>query len=917
MKLMNIRTRDELITRLVGDFALKFSSDGQLLQNGRCPLCYENELFTDADRPYLIQCGLKSDCNYEMSVIQLYPDIFDNWYDFFPPTITNPSATVEAYLQSECGFDIEKWRGSYSQEVYKSYESDFTCPTVRFHITSEGNTVGYWERLIDATSDINKDKIQIGFNYKGLAWIPPNLNLTNGVWPYVEELWITESIIDAMALTENGIHAISNITANNYPKTTIIQIKNRLDELGISYPKIIIALNSKDSRTQTDNLIALARQQGFTATAAHSSDEHNESRKWSELHKDKKLSKTDIQLYKFYGALLIANTAKDKALLIYNHYGDTNFFMFFNHSTYWVKVSIENFDKAKKTDANSEPNEDQFSSEKEFKEAYQLWNDDLMQSCITLTLLMNCQPTALYFQRNQITDESWYYFSIKTIKGISKNTFTGSQLSTASEFKKRLLSIALGVIYQGDSKQLNAILLNLLKDIKTVETIDFIGFSEEHNTYVFSNIAISNGQSYLLNNDDYFDLPNNKSLKTLASSPIITIEERPKKSVDWLGDLILGWGAKGVISLIGFIGSLFAQQIRSKQASYPFLEIVGEPGTGKSTLLSFFWRLLGRKDYEGIDPNKSTKAGPLRSLSQVSNMPSVFIESDRDGAGVGGSNSQFDWDELKNLFNGGTIGTRGVKNGGNEVYEPPFRGTVVISQNLPVLGSQAIMSRICHLFFDTKAQTTETEIAARCIESLGTESVSHFLMDVLKLESEILEAFFKTKMTHEKWLKDMGIKNFRVAHCHAQLLALFEAFKLNLLPELAKIETEVCEEVLNMAKERDRTLNIEHALNIQFFEVLYSLNSIPNTQVEAANHIRRSHLNHSKDENLLAISLVDIYQLSNEYRYNLPPQKEMEQVLKKSRQFKFIAANKVISSRITEKSKRCWVFEQSKTDPII
>ena len=225
---MNIRTRDELITRLIGDFALKFSLDRQHLEYGRCPSCFENELFIDANSPYLIQCGLKSDCNYEISAIQLYPDIFDNWYESFPTTITNRSATVEAYLQSECGFNIEKWRGSYSQEVYKSYESDFTCPTVRFHITSEGNTVGYWERLIDATSDINKDKIQIGFNYKGLAWIPPKLNLTNGVWPYVEELWITESIIDAMELTENGIHEISNMTENNYLKIKIIQIKNDL-----------------------------------------------------------------------------------------------------------------------------------------------------------------------------------------------------------------------------------------------------------------------------------------------------------------------------------------------------------------------------------------------------------------------------------------------------------------------------------------------------------------------------------------------------------------------------------------------------------------------------------------------------------------------------------------------------------------
>lgn len=915
MKLMNIQTRDELITRLEGDFALKISSDGQYLRYGKCPSCNKNELFTDACSPWTIQCGRKNKCNYKALVTELYPDLFAKWSKRYPPTEVNPNATADAYLQSERGFDIEKWRGSYTQEVYKDYQSDFTCPTVRFNVTSDGQTAGYWERLIEPASGIAKAKVQTGFKFKGLAWLPPKLNLENGVWPYVSELWVTEGIFDAMALTENGIHAISNITAGNYPNLTLEQIKARLDELGKSYPKIIIALDSdKAGRSQTDKLVAFARQQGFTATAAQSS-EQNGSKDWNDLHKNKKLTKSDIQRYKFFGELLIANTVKDKALLSYNHTGNTTFHIFFNQCTYWIKIDIENYDKARKMEAGSEPTEDLFNTEEELKEAHQLWQDDLMQSCITVNQVMNCEPKALYYQQNSITDESWYYFRILTKQNVSKNTFTGSQLSSASDFKKRLLGVAPGVIYQGNSKQLDTILSQMITDIKTVETIDFIGYSEKHNTYIFNKTAICNGQTYYLNEDDYFDLPNNKSLKTLATSPIITINKRPEQSIEWLSDIILGWGAKGIITLIGFTGSLLAQQIRKRQKSYPFLEIVGEPGTGKSTLLSFFWRLIGRDSYEGIDPNKTTKAGRLRSLSQTSNMPSVFIESDRDGAGVN-RNSQFDWDELKNLYDGGTIGTRGVKTGGNEVYEPPFRGTIVISQNLPVVGSQAIMSRICHLYLTTESQTPESEAAARRIESMQTENVSHFLSDILKLESKILDTFFDVKMSKENWLKKEGIQTFRVAHCHAQLLALFEAMKTHLFPNLRSLEDDIYKEIFAMAKERDHTLNTENALNIQFFDILYSMNSQPIESPENNHTFRRLHLNHSKDNSSLAISLVDIYKLANEYRYTLPPQKDMEEALKKSRQFKFIAANKVINSAQTGKSKRCWVFEQSKTEPI-
>lgn len=910
MQPMQDDTRSELISRLVQDYGLKFSSDRQFLRYGRCPSCSKKELFASGSDPWTIQCGRANKCSYQASTRDIYPDIFANWTKKNPATPSNPNATADAYLQSGRGFDITKWQNTYTQETFKDFYSDFTCPSVRFNITSEGQTLGYWERLIEPAVNIKKARVQTGFKFKGHAWLPPKLHLQHGVWSYVKELWIVEGIFDAMALTENGLHAISNITAGNYPAHTLAQIKARMTELGKPQPKLVIALDSDNAgRNATDKLVATARQNGWEVTAAQSS-EYSDGDDWNDLHKADKLTKSDLERYRFYGELLIADTAKDKALLTYNQYGTTSFYMFFNSCTYWVKVDTEGFDKAKQMDADSEPTEDLFNTEEELKEAIQLWHDDLMQSCISVTMIMNCQPQALYFQSNLVTDESWYFFRIRTPQGDAKNTFTGSQLSAAGEFKKRLLSVAPGVIYQGNSKQLDIMLGRMINGIKTVETIDFIGYSKDHQTYIFNEMAIRHGVTYPLNRDDYFDLPNNKSLKTLAASPSIKIDDRPKVPANWLADIVAGWGVQGVISLVGFMGSLFAQQIRDRQKSYPFLEIVGEPGTGKSTLLSFFWRLIGRDSYEGIDPNKTTKAGRLRSLSQTSNMPSVFIESDRDGAGAG-RNSQFNWDELKNLYDGGTIGTRGVKSAGNEVYEPPFRGTIVISQNLPVVASKAVLSRICHLFYTVENQTRDSEKAARRIEALQSEDVSHFLVDVLKREDKVLQTFFDTKMQHENWLKDNGIKAFRVAHCHAQLLALFDALTL-VLPDLTRIAEAVKQEVFNMATERDQTLDTEHPLNIQFFDVLERLNAAPNEIEGAGHHIRRLHINHSKDPSLLAISMPEIYQLANEYRYDLPPQADMHNALRQSRQFKFVAANKVVASKLANRSMRCWVFEMPK-----
>ncbi|TRR33085.1 bifunctional DNA primase/helicase, partial [Salmonella enterica subsp. enterica serovar Panama] len=94
----------------------------------------------------------------------------------------------------------------------------------------------------------------------------------------------------------------------------------------------------------------------------------------------------------------------------------------------------------------------------------------------------------------------------------------------------------------------------------------------------------------------------------------------------WIDDIWTAFGEKGYVALAFWLGSLFAEQIRERDKSFPFLEIVGEPGTGKSTLIEFLWKLAGREEYEGFDPSKSTAAARGRNFAQVSNLPVVLIE---------------------------------------------------------------------------------------------------------------------------------------------------------------------------------------------------------------------------------------------------------------------------------------------------
>ena len=127
---------------------------------------------------------------------------------------------------------------------------------------------------------------------------------------------------------------------------------------------------------------------------------------------------------------------------------------------------------------------------------------------------------------------------------------------------------------------------------------------------------------------------------------------RDRYTTEWLQHVWTAFGAKGIVALAFWLGSLFAEQIRETQKSYPFLEIVGEAGSGKSTLIEFLWKLFGRSDYEGFDPSKSTTAARARNFAQVAGLPVVLIESDRETLGDEKSHvKSFDWDELKTAYN--------------------------------------------------------------------------------------------------------------------------------------------------------------------------------------------------------------------------------------------------------------------------
>ena len=910
---------------------------GKYLRAGVCPSCAHKSLWTWLESPWVAKCERANNCGAEFHAKELFSDLFESWTDRYqapeatkPEAERNPNAAADAYLKLARGFDLKLIAGTYTQEHYHDARADngrgAASSTVRFAVADT-----WWERIIDKPHRFGKKKanFKLGGTYAGHWWALPGLHFdaprpddTPETPKPPTELWLVEGIFDAIALAHHGIAAVALLSCNNYPGAELAALRKHLQAQGgmVKEPTLVWALDGdKAGRDYTLKWVKKAREDEWVCKAAQIPQRGKGKQDWNDLHQKGQLEEQHLKEYRYHGALLIAASATDKALLIYNHNGHKDSFeVEHGNRLYWWKLDLERFRKAAEQikddmDAGHRP----YLSDEEIRTAA------LVESG-TLQPIANCNPQALYYQRNEVTQEAWYYFRVSWPHDAPpvKGTFTAGQLTAASEFKKQLLHMAPGAMFTGNSSQLERMMQRQLENPKVVQTVDFIGYSASHKVYLLGAVAVAAGEIIEANAEDYFEVQR-LSIKSLQRSIRLDVNtDRDAYDRSWFPHLWNAFGAKGVVALAYWFGSLFAEQVRAEQQSFPFLEIVGEPGAGKTTLIQFLWRLLGR-DYEGFDPSKSTAAGRLRTFTQVSNLPIVLIESDRETKSGGSAHvKSFDWDELKDAYNGNSIRTTGVKTGGNETYDPPFRASIVISQNNPVAASQAIMERICHMTFDTKGFTPASYESAKHLEKVEIPQVSGFMLMALRREAAVMEIVTsQTDGMIQFLLSQDGIHKPRLAKNHGQLLAFATALRPLVNMSQQQFD-QVQAQIVAMCRERQHAINADHPLVVEFWEAFDYLDALsvappPGTYLPKGQELRPV-LNHSRDPALIAVNLNEFVEKASAHRQQVPLIAELKKVLRTSKARRFVdikTVNSAIRTRMHDgeevaKTVHCWIFER-------
>ena len=750
----------------------------------------------------------------------------------------------------------------------------------------------FWYRIIDA-SDVRRNgaKTKIIGKYKGFGWYPEGMTFNEG-----DTVYITEGIFKSMAFMHIGMKSISGLSAINLPIDIIKKHK------GKNITWVMAQDNDNAGRKASKKFRKIIEDLGERCIISF--PEIGED--WDDVYRAKRLNEKYLNDSYFRGFFYMAKSYQEKAFFAYYKYKKTHSIIDFNNSLYRYKV-----DQKKLADANEESCSPSYPCP---EDGWLLDQDEIntlytnFYSVAEIQKICPCRPKFLYIEKDILTKERTNTFHIEFANGTPSMLLTadGTILKSADNFSQGLLKHTGFAPFSGNNIDLSILHDRwFTKKPNFVQGVPFTGYEPQTQIYVFPNFAYHNGQHQKVNKYGFFSF-GRASVKCNLKG--FEFKNASEFDGSWINDLYDAFGLQGMALLAWWTGNLFAEQIRRKQDSWPFLEYTGEPGAGKSTQLRFMWRLLGVEGYEGFDPNKTTMAGRSRQMTQGSNLPIVLLEADRHEAGGRKSFSKFNWSELKNLYNGGVIRTTGIKTAGAEVQNAKFRGGIVISQNAEVDGETAILERIVHCHCTKEHFTDANTVKANRLRDLNGTDLGGFLHQVLRNERQLLHGYFRD---YEKIYKkyENSMSNWRIIHNHAQITAWLYQLPLIFGNRLTAQQLQTAENYIwSRANSRLERVSGEHPLVQQFWEVYDYLN------MKIINNERHYSLNHhKKSEKFIAINMPNFQQVASEARQNIASTAELLPLLKNNKTHKCIGM-KPITSALENKKMKCWIFEKENSE---
>ncbi len=797
-----------------------------------------------------------------------------------------PKAAAKMYLETERQLTVPSdW---YSQETFGHSKSQ--SATVRFAM---GDT--YWERIIDAHLFTHKAHFKKGGTYKGECWQPPAQRICTG-----DRVYIAEGIFDAIAIMQGLKYKVASaMSTSNFPQKLIDKHK------GKNITWCLMLDNGQAGSTASKKWTSILRQMDEKVEVYYPPNK----RDWNDLYRTKELTDDLLKKYWWRGQVLVAQSVAERmAWLIVQARADKQFVattrvLSFGNCYFNCKM-LENLKGADKENGAL------LSEAIESGQYFEAVNH--IKPLVSSVRISTATTTLLYTQIDHIDQTYSYYFDVAMlgVKKHKKVVFDSNMIVDAKAFNLALLKRVGQSTFSGEGKDMRQILDGWFANRKpTIETIRHMGYSTIHKAYVYEGFGYKDGRMVKVNKHDYLTI-GNLSLKTTFIGWCIPSPDDEKAA--WFNDLYLAGGNNALTGLAFWLMSLFAAQVREKdnQGTIPFFEYTGVAHSGKSSIIEFLWKLVGRDGFEGEDPEKHTKTSLARYLMQASNIPAVLLEGDREPDGH--HRKKFSMDHMKTLFRGQSPYGRGVKNNGIDIDNVPFLGTLVISQNAPVEGEPQILSRIVQCIATKADFSSQGLAAANRLKQLNGEQVIHFLHAALSQENQIMQTYGDWFNKYKEFLfNSEKIQDARIAENHAQVMAFGKCLKL-IVPELDDVRLKGwLDFMIGLAGQRQLACQSDSAMVNRFWEIFDTFNEKIGASDEdsmSGYPATEQLINHSKDPHLIAINLPLFKKLAEENRQQIDVD-AMKGLLVNSKRYRFVNQKKV-DSAILGKAIHCWIFKK-------
>lgn len=856
--------------KLLSDSSLQFEEQDKYLTKGLCPSCSKRELYISKEKPFRIACNRLNQCGWAKSTTEKYPELHINYSRDYAATPEHPHKTADAYMALDRGFDLSKIRGWYSQQHRKI--EGILYQTIRFYLDKQKTR--YWERLIPILPEgvrkahFGGQKKGDGSLYKGDAWASFK-TLKKG-----EEVFIVEGILDVSALHHAGKKAIAALSSNNFPINFLKKHKSK----NIQW---VLALDGDNAgRKATKTFAKKMKKEGYSYKICLLPAGNKD---WCDYFQEQRLTDHFFTFCLHEGNLFGANSLGQKAYYAYSEDKQEKFILDYNNALYSCSVSESRLHKALLSAETA------LSTPK---------GEDIFNALVCFSKISNCLPSLSFIAKDSITQERTYGLHLK-YEGrdqIELIVLESEALSEHKAFNKALLKYTDGRYFSANQSAFEALRKQMFsKKYSTVESINYVGYQPENRAYVFNSHAYCEGKEISKNEQGFFQLANKGITTNLSSLPINTAGNFFET---WLHDFVGAFGFHGLTCLGFWLGSLFACQIRKKHGSFPFLELTGEPNTGKSTLLEFLWKCVGRDGYEGNDIMKATEAAQRRLFSQVSNLPIVIIESDR-GHSHSTKQQKFSFDSCKTFFNGRGTGTLGVCSRNNDVEESSFQGTLVISQNNEVDGQEALQQRVVHCHVGKSHCSEQGRLLAEKFEKLSSADVGGFFTTALKNEKAILNKIFEEYSTIYSEYSNSDISISRIKKNHVQVAACCMALKI-LFPTTMTEDYKIGLKnyLLERAMRREKRVQSRHPHLESFWATIKYL--------EAKN----LPVNHSRSEEYFSINIPDLQRICKHEGQTLPQIENFSKLFIGTREPDYLGY-KAVRSRHLGHPLKCYVFNNN------